>query len=274
MNFDTLCDSNTVNIETRYADCLAVSGTARARLEEFSSQVSAKGAISVNMRPTVLLDFLHSGSHLNIHEWVNRILLHSSKTKAAILQEKLGSYYEKRLAFDGFFDCGELFQYGALTIGGLGPVRYGEYCVVASSVAMRTRGTVGYLLRDSLSAYVTSDAKVDIDAVEKDCAPESRKHYLATIKHSSGLPAMPTDAWATMLCGNDDYVEAIFTGGSTSVDVTTVRIASIDYELYWEYAFNEFRSKLSELDRFRVDTFAQVLEHLEKLGIGFEAANA
>jgi hypothetical protein len=274
MNFHTLCDSNTAHIETRYADCLAVGGAARIRLEAFASRVSHTGAISVNMRPTVLLDFLHSGSHQNIHEWVDKILPHSSKTKAAILQEKLGDYYERRLAFDGFFDSGEQFHYGALTIGGLGPVRYGEYCVVVSSAAIGARGTVGYLLRDSLSGYVTSDAKVDVNSLEKDCALDSQKHCLATVKHAFGLSAASEDAWPTMLCSGDDYVEAIFTGGLRSADATTVRIARIDYELYWEYAFNEFRSKLSELDRFRVDTFAQIVEKLETLGVGLEAANA
>ena len=73
-----------------------------------------------------------------------------------------------------------------------------------------------------------------------------------------------------MLCNAADYIEAILHGELMPRNLEAVRISKLDFDLYWEYAYNEFRTKLSELDRFRVDSFAAIDEALHALGVTWE----
>jgi hypothetical protein len=75
------------------------------------------------------------------------------------------------------------------------------------------------------------------------------------------------------LCSGDDFVEAIFVGETTPADLEAVRMLKSDYDLFFHYAFEEFRERLSEVDRFRIDDFVMMLNHLEKWGIPLEVVD-
>ena len=222
------------------------------------------------MRPMVLLDFLRHDRLLNIHEWAERISTRSGKPATEILREKLGPYHERRMAFDQHFDHGMKFRYGALSIGGLGATRFGEYCAIFKHAEVLAQCEVGYLKGDSLNDYVGPGPGVDEMKLQAECATDASKHFLATTKHIADAASQPRDAWAKMLCSADNYVEVIFQGTLRSGNLGAVRISKLDFELYWECAYNEFREKLSELERFRVDAFAVIDEALHDLGATWE----
>ncbi len=182
----------------------------------------------------------------------------------------MGDYYDPRIAFDHHFEQGEEFNYGALSIGGLGADRFGEYCVVLDHTSVPTQFQVGYLRGDSLRTYMTDDLTVDEAKLKQECAADSHKPLLATLKHASEVVTIQEDLWPSLVSNHDEYIEAIFTGEMRAGKVKSVRISKTDYELYYNYAYNEHREKLDELDRYRVDTFSRIDEYLEQAGITWE----
>ena len=273
MNFSTMCQENTSRLEDLFTECLSRS-TDKACIQEFATAVERNGRIGINMRPTVVLNFLISGTHLNVHEWADEIALRSRKDKQTILREKLGPFYENRIAFDLYFEGGEQFRYGALNIGGVGTEYYGEYCVILQHASICATHEIGYLMGDSLSSYVIAGPRVNESKLRQECAPDSHKHCLATIKHSSKIESLAPDAWSSMLCSTVNYIEAIVRGELRPDGVEAVRISKADYDLYWEYAFNEFTGRLTEVDRYRVDTFASIVEHLNSWRIRLQEVDS
>ena len=270
MDFFSLCVRNDAQLgELFQALLFSLGATQKEVLSRFAATVASSGRIGVNMRPTVLQELLASGEWFNIHEWAEKVAHKSSKSKEGILQEKLGPFYDKRVAFDAYFAGGESFRYGALNIGGLGTERYGEFCVVLRHEEMTATCEIGYLQSDSLRTYV-SDKGVDGTALEKECSSDAAKHLLCSLKHSAELDAASEETWPQMVCNQDQYVEAIFVGGLSAEKIQSVRISKGLYELYYEYVYNEYREKLSELDRYRTDTFARIDEYLDQLSIPWE----
>lgn len=271
MDFFAVCAANATDLEKDFDR--ALSGRPddeRNKLNTFASIVQREGRISINMRPTSLLDFLASDRMFNIYEWADHVVRKSRKTKEEILEEKLKDFYEKRMIFDHHFDRGEEFYYGCLNIGGLGTDRYGEYCVILHQASVCAEYEIGYLQGDSLRTYVSDDPVIDEAKLQSECATESHKHLLATIKHEGEILHADENQWPSILCNHDEYMEAIYIGEVLPAHIETVRISKIDYELYWDYAYNEFREKLGELDRYRVDTFSRIDEYLESIGKGWE----
>jgi hypothetical protein len=174
------------------------------------------------------------------------------------------------MAFDQHFDGGLEFRYGALNIGGLGAYHFGEYCPVFKHCDVTAQCTIGYLKGDSLNDYTTAEPRVDEAKLGADCAADSHKHMLATLKHAAALTKRSPDEWPQMLCSSHDYVEAIFRGELKSNNLESVRFGKLDFDLYWEYAYREFTEKLSELDRYRTETFAAIDERLQALGVPWE----
>jgi hypothetical protein len=270
MNFFSMCAENDPKLGERFQELLRGLGAAEVEtLTRFAETVAAGGKIAVNMRPTVLQDLLASGRWFNIHEWAESIVSKSTKTKQVILQEKLQDFYERRIAFDRYFQQGESFRYGALNIGGLGAERFGEFCVVLRQESMMTTTEVGYLQSDSLKTYVT-DEGVDGDTLAVGCSTDSGKHLLCALKHVEDLIGLAESRWPQMVCNPDEYVEVIFLGGLGADKLHAVRISRTLYELYYEYSYNEHREKLGELDRYRVDLFSRINEYMGELGLLWE----
>ena len=273
MNLHSICQENSSRLEDSFNACIAGAADS-ATLQSFADKVVQDGQISFNMRPTVLLQFLLSGSHMNIYEWAESISTKSTKDKQAILKEKLGSYYERRLTFDGHFEGGEQFRYGALNIGGTGAEQYGEYCGVTDHSRIGILNEVSYIMGDSLNCYVTTEPKIDEVKLREECAVDTHKHFLATIKHATQVQSSTAPAqWRTMICSGTTYLEVVMRGELRPADIEAVRISQLNYDLYWEYSFNDVASRLSEVDRFRTDTFATILYELEKRSIHFEGVD-
>lgn len=271
MNFLELCERNETHLSSLFDDLLNnADGAARPLLVEFADVVAKKGRIGVNMRPMVLLDFLVTDRWLNIHQWAKKVSTRGGKPIRDLLREKLRDYFDRRMAFDGHFESGLEFRYGALNIGGLGAHRFGEYCAIFRQEALAGCG-FGYLKGDSLNHYMAVGPRVDEDRLQVECATEGQKHILLTIKHSSEAGTKPSHQWPDMVCNPDCYAEAIIVKGDLKAGhLSCIRIGKLDFDLYWEYAFLEFSERLSELDRYRVDSFAAIDERLQVLGVSWE----
>ena len=111
---------------------------------------------------------------------------------------------------------------------------------------------------------------VDEDAVRRDATPHTHRHFLATCKHASEAPGTPDDQWPTLLCSSSDYVEVIFTQRITPSDLDAVRMHSSEHELFFEYAFEEFRERLTDADRLLTGSFAMILDRLDGHGVPLE----
>lgn len=271
MNLFSICLLNNPEIEIQFQTYVnPLQPTEKNILKKFGDKILNHGQIGINMKPMVLLDFLISKRYLNIYEWVDHISKRASISKNKILEDKLDSYYKKRIAFDQYFDRGKEFNYGTLNIGGLGAIRYGEYYVILEKAKLKNSGELGFLESDSLRTYITPTLSVNDADLRKHCATDTHVHLLATLKHATDILRLQESEWASLLCNNDDYVEAIFDTKILPEQILTVRFPKLDYDLYWEYAFNEHRDKVSELDRYRVDTFSKIDEYLTNLGVNWE----
>ena len=271
MNFAETCRANAPHLAKSFEEAIGAADTATsATLLRFAERIYREGCVGINMRPMVLVDFLDRDDLLNIHEWAERVSARAGKPSVEVLRDKLGPFFERRMTFDRHFDRGLKFRYGALNIGGLGANRFGEYCLVFNHGRIATRCTVGWLKNDSLNYYMTDEPKVDEAKLCADCASDEQKHILATLKHASELVTRRPDDWPRMVCREDCYIEAIIEGSLRLDSLGSVRIGKLDFDLYWEYAFIEFTSKLSELDRYRVDAFAAIDERLQAAGVSWE----
>ncbi|HWM95266.1 MAG TPA: hypothetical protein VN493_31215 [Thermoanaerobaculia bacterium] len=239
-------------------------------LTRYSDTIQRDSRISVNMLQTMISSFLSLQQHWNMYEWAHSMAKLSSRAPEEILRERLGDFYERRIAFDGRFVNGESFRYGALNIGGLGTWYYGEYCVVLKEEVSH-RPEVAYLRSDSLKTYMRPGPAVDEEAIRRDAAPHTHRHCLALLKHAERAPSTEEPRWPAMLCSNDDYVEAIFTGQLTPDQVEAVRMPKADYEVRFHFAILSFREKLSDHDKFLVAEFRTTLVHLKQRNIPVEA---
>lgn len=73
-----------------------------------------------------------------------------------------------------------------------------------------------------------------------------------------------------MLCSSSHYVEVIFTQRITPNDLDAVRMPRSEHELFFEYAFEEFRERLTDADRILTGSFAMILDRLDDHGVRLE----
>src|SRR5260370_40171165 len=100
MDFYETCRLNDAAIDAGFeALLLAADGASKAALTQFADFVNDAGRLGINMRPMVLLDFLNHNRLLNIPEWASRIAARSGKPAEDAMREKLGAFYERRMAF-------------------------------------------------------------------------------------------------------------------------------------------------------------------------------
>lgn len=242
----------------------------RTSLKRFADRVRKDGHISINMRQSVLLSFLVSSAHQNIYEWAAARAVRSTKTQEEIMRQQLGTYYEKRTAFDGFFTDGDKLRYGALNVGGAGASHYGDFCTVVKSASAEHKFRVAYLRGDSLKTYMLPASRVDGTAVERDAAPHSHRHCIATIKHARDVVGTAETDWPTILCNSEDFIEAIFAGEFVANDIECVRMIRADHEALYEFAFEDFQTKLNKSEKIEIDNFILILDELVRCGIRLE----
>src|SRR5690348_4054578 len=69
-------------------------------LASYSDTVQQHGRISINMVQTTISSFLSLQQHWNMYEWAHSVAELSPREAEEILRERLGDFYDRRLAFD------------------------------------------------------------------------------------------------------------------------------------------------------------------------------
>ncbi|MCD4678077.1 MAG: hypothetical protein K8S18_19100 [Desulfobacula sp.] len=185
-----------------------------------------------------------------------------------VLKKHLGNYYNSRLIFDNTFEEGKKFKYGALNIGGLGIMKYGEYCVVIKKEKSEKYSTLTFIKEDSLN-YV-GESGLNIEILCQDIANRECVNYLASQKHENDIKEKPIEGWASMICCDNNYIESITTDDILNEHIKCVRISKNDYSLYFDYLYEDFISKLSEIKKYRLEDFRNMQILLNKKGIKLE----
>lgn len=258
---------NAPSLESRLTAVMArMSPKQMNRLEQFIGIVRQQGAVSINMRPWALSSLLGGSKWQDIHEWAREIASVSGKSADMLMRQRLGGWYHRRVSFDKSFVNGERFRSGALNIGGAGPVRYGQFCVVLKPDFPPVIEEIAYLKTDSLS-YVDSSGKVDVALISEDVVPHSHRQHLAAIKHSDQvIAAAPADS-PVLLCSDRDCIEAVFVGDVERDSVAEIRIPKAEYERLWVIAFDSFDPKASEEKRALGNDFVELLSGARKHSI-------
>lgn len=270
MNIFEIAATNSTDLEQRLIKNRARLTSAEiSAFDRFVQGVRDSSSIGINMRQTVLIAFITTSEYQNIHDWAESVSLISDQTADEILQQKLGSFYERRLCFDDSFENGRRFRYGLLIKSGVGAKKYGNYC----SIFKRERLVdldLAYLMRDSLTTYMMLGPALNETALAAEIAVDDCKHFLAGIKHCAQVVTTPEISWDSLLCSDNEYIEAIFTGTVSSNDLEEVRILKSDYDLYYYFAFENFREKLDEATRALIEGFAFIVKMLKARGVRLE----
>ncbi|MFC1717394.1 hypothetical protein ACFL6S_27285 [Candidatus Poribacteria bacterium] len=229
-------------------------------LEEFTELVKDEWAVSINMRQSGINGFLESGRYNNVHEL---------KKNEEERREHLKGYYELRMAFDFTFEDGGKLKYGALNVGGLGADKFGDYCVVFGQENMESYSTLAFVKEDSLR-YVDANHTVDIKRLEQDTANRGCVHFLTALKHGGDLESDIASEWASVICCEANYTEAVTADDILNTHIDVVRISEQKSKYFENLLERNLFSELSDPDKYRLEVLGKVRNLLEQQGIELE----
>lgn len=260
INLFKLAQDNSSSLQSRFEDFKGKRPPKElATIERCAELVLTTSRVSMNMRPSVLSELIANGPYQNTYERAQELSELSGRSAEAILRETLREYYDRRIAFDGAFEDGRSFRYGALNIGGPGTTSYAQFCCVLSSSSPVDPGDIAYLKSDSLKNYVGRDNAVRKDALARDVATHGSRHHIAVLKHVDQIVAAPEEEWAELICSNEDCIEAIFVRKVTKDEFDEVRITVEDYDELWESAFADLGSPLAKARYAEAQDFVVIL---------------
>lgn len=197
---------------------------AQATINVFTKWLLDKAIISINLAPSILAHFIQNGTYYNIYEWAREQEDLSGRSREECLREKLGNFYDRRMSFDGAFQDGEHFRYGALDAVGQDFVtKFGMFCIVFDRKFL-DRIELAYLSEDSLLSCINAQGEVDLSKVYRIIAPHSHRHVLAAIKHFDMIPTTSDKDWAKLILNDNSYIEAIFTERFSKEDIHKIRV--------------------------------------------------
>jgi hypothetical protein len=179
--------------------------------EDFSrlvSRIRNDGCFSANCKPATLLRILEGEDWMNAFELAEREAARRGVAPDVALREKLGEFYERRVAFEGRAGAGRHFYYGALNAGGMGAPRYGRLCVVFGPCGRRDDETV-WLSHDSLKGAWFAEGCADLDwnTLARAVADNESVEVLAAIKCFESR--LDVEDSLALLCSDLDFVEGL-----------------------------------------------------------------
>ena len=244
MNIFALAGDNSSSLQARFESAKAEKSLEElATIERFAERVLGTSQVSINMYPWVLAGIIVKGEYKNIYEWAEEQSSLSGRSMDEILREKLGSFCDRRLAFDGSFEHGRSFRYGALNMGGVCGFGDRPFCIVLRQDFPERADAVAYLRSDSLKTYVDAAGRIDEQTLAEGLASHSSRHYLTTLKHIGQIPVTHETEWHLLVCSDKDYVEAIFTGTVTTDEFDEVRVPDAEFDKLWDITFADYGRK-------------------------------
>jgi hypothetical protein len=240
-------------------------------LSEFARSIKNEWTISINMRPSILNYFLIVGRYMNVYELKKKSREHIKEAAVSVeyaIKKHLGDYYSSRTAFDRTFKDGEKFKYGALNIGGVGLRKFGEYCVIMNQRQLRTHMSVVFIKEDSLH-YVKGD-QTDIKRLGQEISDKESVHLLAALKHEHTIQSIPPDEWASLICCDECYIEAVTIDDISNKHIENIRVSKKYYDFISDLLYKDFISEISDEEKTLLYDFKVMREVSKKEGIEFE----
>lgn len=261
LNLFQIARENAKGLEKQLADAISrCDNNAQVTINEFTKWLFDKASVSINLPPYILAHFIQNGTYYNIYEWSREQEDLSGRPREACLREKLGTYYDRRMLFDGAFQNGEQFRYGALNAGGPGLVtKFGMFCIVLDKDFL-DRIEPAYLKDDSLFVCFIARGEVDLSKVGSIVAPHSHRHVLAAIKHFDVIPTASDKEWARHILNDNSYIEAIFTARFSREDIHKIKVMKENYDELWDLAFSDFGKKLTGAEKALVFDFTTIVK--------------
>lgn len=261
MNLFAIAAENIASLETRLTECLAgMEPDSAQAVQRFAQWVEEYARIAVNMRIPVLVELLEGRPHHNIYEWAQEMSPLAGKTVDELLGERLGPFYDRRLAFDDAFDDGRRFRYGALNGGGTGLDSYGAWCVVLRSKPEQAACWQG----DSLAS--------DVNHIARCAIAYSHRHSLVAAERAGSAATSVAGRWPALILSGKAYFEVVFLDPIDLAAIDAVRVAHSTYQELWNLAFDAFGKKQGEAERALVSDFVRIFKagkqgtiHLEVL---------
>lgn len=261
LNLFQIARENAKDIEKQLSTSLSrCDNNAQATINEFTEWLLDKASVSINRAPSILAHFIQNNTYYNIYEWATDQEYLSGRPREECLRERLGNYYDRRMSFDGAFQDGEQFRYGALNAGGPGLVtKFDTFCIVFDRKFL-DKIELAYLKEDSLFACINAQGEVDLSKVCNIVAPHSHRHVLAAIKHFDMIPTTSDKEWARLILNDNIYIEAIFTERFSKENINKIRVLKNNYDDLWDLAFSDFGKKLTEAEKALVSDFTTIVK--------------
>jgi hypothetical protein len=257
--------SNAHTAEKEFNSLVAVLPTDDvATVRAFADWVKSESLISINLRLFILLDVIGGKAHQNIYEWAEEAARLGGRKAEEALRERLGRFYDRRIAFDGAFRDGRKFRYGALYAGGIGLPVYGPYCVVLKSTFRNPQSNLAYLAGESLSVCFTPTGVFDQTAAVRSSICQSHIHLTVAKERSSEVCRSNRDEWHNCIATPDRFFEAVFTAAVTLDAIKVVLVRKLHFDLMWDLAFANFGRKLEEAEKALVHDFIRLRRATER----------
>lgn len=196
--------------------------TSGGSLGEFARRIEEEGRLSVTMKFARLRSFLELGRYRNPWEEAHDDAGGDDAEAEKLMRQRQGSFYDRRALFDGSFQQGRSFHYGALHLEGraLLDSTYGTYCTLFSLSAAQGWRSVAWLPDNSLLRYVAVDASaIDMAQLQQDVGPHDGRHHVAGLKHAAHVDAWARGHWGTELCHDGCFVEGIVADTMTPAEL-------------------------------------------------------
>lgn len=179
---------------------------------ELAESVARDGRLSVTMTLDRLRAFLEDGRYLSRWEECWRDAAGDETKATQLMSERQGGdWYGPRARFEGSFLHGKNFRYGALYLSGRALMgdKYGPFCTVFSGDAAASWRLIAWLPENSLARYVPDESTLDLERLRREVGAHGSRHHVAAIKHAADMATFSRDAWSTMLCHGDRFIEGI-----------------------------------------------------------------
>lgn len=262
--------ANSAAIEKDFEN-LAAGGSVldASALRSFARWVEANALISINVQLFVLAELLNGRNLQNIHEWADEQGRISGRRAEEALREKLGDFYDRRLAFDDAFIGGRAFRYGAMNARNVGLPKYAPYCMVLTRTFINGIPGIAYWPGDSLKAYFTADGSLDLDSLSRRISAHTHRHLMVAMERAVDASVAEDADWPKLVVG-DNYFEAAFVGAVSLGDVQCVRMLTAERDRLWDLAFSNFGKKLRDAERALVNDFVQLQRAIKEGRIQLE----
>lgn len=207
------------DLDRRFAEVAREPGVA-----EFCARVRRDGRLTMNLKPDRMQVFVQIGRIQHVFEYAAGFAAPGSPAYVDKLRECLRTWYRDRVDFEQRWAGDRHFYYGVLNIGGLGPSRYGDYCIVSARDQFEAWDRLCYLWGDSLREFYDQGQFLEQRLRDGVATPQDAAS-LASLKFCGKLSTLPAPEWPSLFGENEQEIEAVFVDSLVLRDICEVRMA-------------------------------------------------